>query len=785
MIINSLHADNVLKYASLRLDDIPARGLIAVIGDNESGKSSIGECLCFALFGRTFSLALDELNKVIRWGESRCSIKLELTTPNGQSYQVARFYDELGNHGASISRVGENPMVLGVEEVETHLEDIIGFGYEEFIESFYLAQREISTPHPHSFAVKAMAGIDAMEKVVSACRGELQQATEQAKLTEEKREGVEEQIEAIGLKEGLLASLEAEQAAENTALAADRLQISASKEIMEQSDQGTNTLKEGAANWLAVPVEASFGTRLKQAGNLHLLVADLEARCADDPRNAGPWAELGGMARESRERITAFDALRQRAQAYRGWLERPLGDTESDDGDKGTEPTFAQRQDELMERMVEAMSTRRTSRNLMFFFLVLALLLWTVSGLLGLAPDSPQAQALSGWLTGRDTNWEQLLLPWLPIAASGLTLLFLGFMWRGIAMNAQVVGLERSEAQLIDEVEAARREARDLAGLDDKPLPDAVAILEGLRDEAIAGRVQPFREGPGAAFLDPEQHGADQEGFRRIVDELQAGIAQVRDEADREIERRHESIAGHSSAIARLEEMIAQERERVRRHQELSERSNALQDEIHGLWRQVRVREMAIDLLHGGVHYISQRFNTEVRNLSADSLPKFTNGRYEHLQIDENLKVKAFSNEKRNFMELDEISSGTQRQIMLAVRLSLSQKLVNSVIQGPQMLFLDEPFAFFDERRTASALSVLPRVSGDFTQIWVTSQTFPAESHFDLYIECNAEETVSPVVRRGTTEGNDGPGVTQPILQAAEREESGQQAHQREAKWDG
>ena len=89
---------------------------------------------------------------------------------------------------------------------------------------------------------------------------------------------------------------------------------------------------------------------------------------------------------------------------------------------------------------------------------------------------------------------------------------------------------------------------------------------------------------------------------------------------------------------------------------------------------------------------------------------------------------------------------------MLAVRLALSQKLVNSVIQGPQMLFLDEPFAFFDEGRTASSLEVLPRVSGDFTQIWVTSQTFPAQSQFDLSIECSSAQTRSPKVWRAGEE---------------------------------
>jgi hypothetical protein len=39
-------------------------------------------------------------------------------------------------------------------------------------------------------------------------------------------------------------------------------------------------------------------------------------------------------------------------------------------------------------------------------------------------------------------------------------------------------------------------------------------------------------------------------------------------------------------------------------------------------------------------------------------------------------------------------------------------------------------------------------VSRDFTQIWVTSQTVPAASRFDLVVECNARESESPSIRR-------------------------------------
>jgi DNA repair protein SbcC/Rad50 len=99
--------------------------------------------------------------------------------------------------------------------------------------------------------------------------------------------------------------------------------------------------------------------------------------------------------------------------------------------------------------------------------------------------------------------------------------------------------------------------------------------------------------------------------------------------------------------------------------------------------------------------------------------------------------VRAFSNEKRDFMDLEEISSGTQRQIMLAVRLALSQELAGRTVRGEQFLFLDEPFAFFDEMRTRCALTVLPTLSDELNQIWIVAQDFADDLHFDYHVKCD------------------------------------------------
>ena len=82
---------------------------------------------------------------------------------------------------------------------------------------------------------------------------------------------------------------------------------------------------------------------------------------------------------------------------------------------------------------------------------------------------------------------------------------------------------------------------------------------------------------------------------------------------------------------------------------------------------------------------------------------------------------------------------------MLAVRLALSEELVGRAVKSSQFLFLDEPFAFFDQARTRSSLQVLPTLSEKLTQIWIIGQEFPEGIEFDRHIRCDRSyQTVPP-----------------------------------------
>ena len=194
-----------------------------------------------------------------------------------------------------------------------------------------------------------------------------------------------------------------------------------------------------------------------------------------------------------------------------------------------------------------------------------------------------------------------------------------------------------------------------------------------------------------------------------------------------------------TAQIADLDEEIGEEQSRLQEALNLSEVLSGLTDKREDIERRIEDRRRGLELLAGAIAHLSNNFNRDVKELVGKMLPLFTDGRYEHLQIDSGLRVRVFSNDKRDFMDLEEISSGTQRQIMLALRLALSKKLLSRTVKGKQFAFLDEPFAFFDQERTRRALHALADLGDDISQVWIVAQDFPenCEVTFDTRIDCD------------------------------------------------
>lgn len=580
MIIQSVQAENILKYERLDLSDLPARGVIAISGQNESGKSSIGETICFALFGRTFSLDHADIRKLIRWGENRCSVAVTFKE-DGEIYTLNRGLDIEGNHSARLWRADDrdNPIATGTGPVANAMFKLTGLGYDEFIESFYLAQREITSPHPHSMTLKTIAGLTTLEMAAEQIEQERQDATLNIRETETEQRQARHELDTLAIDPKQLNRLLAE------------------KKDTEKA-------------------------KLRLDDTLSGYQASLERYTADYPQ----LEKSRGMRRSLAIGLTLSFAL------------------------------------------------------LAFLFISWITILF-----------KPEIQA--GWLINLGKHLPGSMV-WV-----ALPVILLGFFVRD--HNLRIGHLRKTGQEFATQIEALSSTAEIQAqGI----IPNRDLARQAATSEIAVAEVT--------------------EGMQTALDHLQG----LQDE--------------HGARLQGLIEPIRMEEQRRDQASALEKRIAELTRRGDDLTIQNAAREVSIELLTGACRHLSRRFNHVIREHVGMTLPLFTEGRYEHLEIDNEMTIQVFSSEKRGYLDLDEISSGTQRQIMLAVRLALSQELARRRVRSNQFLILDEPFAFFDQERTINSLAVLPELSEDLPQIFVTSQVFPDASSFQREIACRRETQV-------------------------------------------
>ncbi len=144
MILKRLRARGFMRYEALDLDDLPEKGVIAIQGENESGKTTIGECIAFALFGETVKTRDTDISQVVNWSAESAEVAAEFEV-GGERYRVERRVERAtGRHDASLVDAGsDEPLAQGPAAVARAIRELTGLTFAEFRYSFYLAQQEL------------------------------------------------------------------------------------------------------------------------------------------------------------------------------------------------------------------------------------------------------------------------------------------------------------------------------------------------------------------------------------------------------------------------------------------------------------------------------------------------------------------------------------------------------------------------------------------------------------------------------------------------------------------
>ncbi|MBI3889925.1 MAG: SMC family ATPase [Candidatus Wallbacteria bacterium] len=179
MILKTVQAENFQRYDRLEIANLPERGIVGVVGENESGKSTIGEIISFAFFGRTLKLDEDHVRESIQWGKDSSQVRVAFQLPDGATYQVTRDLDRDGSYSAELVDIRTGSSIArGVGKVNRKLAELLGIPFEEFRYSFYLGQKELSllhdsTPESRRNMLDKMIGVNNVEEASAKVAVEL------------------------------------------------------------------------------------------------------------------------------------------------------------------------------------------------------------------------------------------------------------------------------------------------------------------------------------------------------------------------------------------------------------------------------------------------------------------------------------------------------------------------------------------------------------------------------------------------------------------------------------
>ncbi len=740
MIITSVHAKNVLRYAELKLTNLPRQGVIGISGANESGKTTIAEILCLALFGRTFSHAEDDFQKNIKWGEFGASVSVGFLAKDKHRYLISRSFDADGNHLAQLRREGEDePLVRGAAAVNENVAQLCGFTYQRFIDSFYLAQRNIASPSMLLQTAKVLAGVETFEQVATECESDIHALQEEltplhSGLAEARRQRSELNIQADALP-----NLKTERDAQTTALAERTQEKRLRQSGLDRLRTATAEMAEQVKKTMPATLDTSLKQWLHSAENIATVTQNVAAASegAASGSGQGLTGALQSWSADLRTRIEAFTPVRNAVAAYRQRLAWLTGQ-----GERPAEVDARARslpdQRSLLLSQGEAIRGKRTGPVIGFFgALVLMLMSWSALWFLNYMPDHAIGQWLGNALHLQVTHTSLLSL--VAAVSSGLSLVLLVMVFM---LTERMLTARQQAARLQADQEALKAQIQSLDDLPQQSLATEVARLGTCDDPQLKEALRRFVSGPGAALLDAEALAA-------FLAPLEAASRTCREDADaltRRVTEEIQTVETHMAAIQqdleRLDQAITEEEHRLNKAGQLDQEAAAFERDIDGKTHSIEVRRVAQHLLAGSHRRLLSRFNLEMRHVVSKIMPQLTEGRYETMQIDNDLNVRVWSSEKGHFVDLNEISGGTYNQVMLAIRLALSQALITSSLCGVECLILDEPFAFFDAQRTRKTLEILPQVSPEIEQMWIIAQRFDDSSPFALHLSCSRDSEV-------------------------------------------
>ncbi|MFQ5654238.1 MAG: AAA family ATPase [Planctomycetota bacterium] len=698
MLIRSLRGENFMKFRRIQLKGVPGRGVIGIEGRNEGGKSTVGELLQFAFFGKTLATSQSSILDLIHWDHDHSVVELDFEVEGRGAFRIWREIDRYGTNFARLFRLDDRAEVAsGILQVQRELESLLRYDFADFVRSFYLAEKEYPrTPERMREFLDRMVGIDVLQKVAEEVgtdiaelergfgrvQGEIKRNNQQVEKYRPNIARIPDLERLCEEQEEMLASLKEEERDREKSLRETDRTV---KEREAQRNRLRDLPKKPAARFGGAvdhllegyPADVREG-HLKESG------ADVRAVRMGLEKAAGLGARFHDLCARVGE---AGDGLRKRLE----------------EDEEDAYPRLEKREHERRElagrRRVAAMAGALALLpfGALGVFVGLAEMLdWLTITLLPAPPEGiePLALEITAMVLVRASRQRGRLLD----ADSRLA---------SIDMER---GLDVESTKLLD----AFHKKRDSVGIE--AVPD---LLEGCQVTGVEESVNAYREAVDEAL---GAGGKQASLFQSLVAAEQRIVKRLRTlgrDQKKELARCVEAQRKLRSRRDRAGSEIREYRKQEGRCAALEEQIEELRKEAGAIRDEIETRHLLVGLLEETMDSVRHRAGPSLGKAMRKLLPNLTDERYSDLQVTPAFRLRLFTSEKSDFLGAHELSGGTLEGLSFGFRVCFSQAFIRAVTHTPQFLFLDEPFKAMDRTRVHRTLQALSRLSRELPQVFV------------------------------------------------------------------
>jgi len=215
MILRELRLKNYRRFKDTYLSDFP-ESIIAILGRNGIGKSTILEAVSWVLFGSTaFRTDKADVKRQGAAPEDSCEVDMVFSL-RGKDYEILREIKGKNNIVRASAWVYENGMkkVVANSErgVSEYCQNILGMDWQTFQASFFSQQKDLDafsqqTPAERQRIIRRLLGIDRIDMAITAIRKDRSDAQSEIRGIESARRDIgrlREELRELRVKKKIL-----------------------------------------------------------------------------------------------------------------------------------------------------------------------------------------------------------------------------------------------------------------------------------------------------------------------------------------------------------------------------------------------------------------------------------------------------------------------------------------------------------------------------------------------------------------------------------------------------